>query len=39
MVVFFLSAFSIIGLPQMSFPQMMPPETVDFVDVERFTGL
>lgn len=39
MVVFFLSAFSIIGLPQMSFPQMMPPETVGYVDVSRYTGL
>lgn len=39
MVVFFLSAFSIIGLPQMSFPQMMPPETVDYVHVSRYTGL
>ena len=39
MVVFFLTAFSIIGLPQMSFPQMMPPETVEYVDVARYAGL
>ena len=39
MVIFFLSTFSIIGLPQMSVPQMMPPETVDYVDVARYTGL
>jgi apolipoprotein D and lipocalin family protein len=35
----FVAVFFIIGLPQMSCPQMMPPETVDYVDVERFTGL
>ena len=35
----FITAFSIIGLPQMSFTQMMPPETVDYVDVSRYTGL
>jgi apolipoprotein D and lipocalin family protein len=30
----FITLFFIIGCPQ-----MMPPETVDFVDVERFTGV
>ena len=30
----FIALFFIIGCPQ-----MMPPETVDFVDVERYTGL
>ena len=30
----FIALFFIIGCPQ-----MMPPETVDFVDVERFTGV
>ena len=34
MIVIFFSALFIIGCPQ-----MLPPETVDFVDVERFTGL
>ena len=30
----FISLFFIVGCPQ-----MLPPETVDFVDVERFTGV
>ena len=34
MLSLFIAAFCIIGCPQ-----MMPPETVDFVDVERFTGV
>ena len=35
----FVAGFFIIGHPQMSCPQMSPPETVDYVDVERFTVL
>jgi apolipoprotein D and lipocalin family protein len=35
----FIALLFILGFPQISFSQMAPPETVDYVDLERYTGL
>ena len=39
LIFLFVIGFFIIGRPQMSCPQISPPETVDFVDLARYTGL